>query len=673
MTATHTPVLHTASDFPPAEAAVAKEFDKDSRQRQREQADALYSFLTDFPDLLRLNEGDHAYAALLSVAKTKFVKVVFCPGFGSSPIGSSASATDGKLLFLQGDGDAECGPPSPLCISKVAADAHTVAAMTVDQFSTTIATKGADFSYPLLSRTAVSSTVAIMTLAPLPPYLVYDGFDRDLNAAEVLERVLSNTEASGDMFDHLQDFLRACLTAHGVGDNKPYLPSATLTCAPPRAARHWAKNKFTKCFPTLAAAPTPVVPVAQGLPTGQALLDLISAIRGASATAPTTAAAPPTQDKEDKFMSKSELAMTCRMCGQPDTGSLADLPAYFSECAAANTSDNYKMLVIRKWIMGNVFYDDADVPLTSSLLKMVIKRAWTGKDGNVTRPSLVHAMEGLSPFLMLDMSEDEVAQLNDEEDLIASASNVSVADLRSQRKQKQISVPVEPEAFLLMLKRYANFLFAIFSDTCPLFLLVKEVIRALRDFSREARRRMTIGTKGSILWIILLQSRHFALGELSVLCEFSTMHSDLQAKRAVIQHGECPAELLANSSSTPGDTLADPPENNEGAAPPPEKPPKKPRKANPNTWHPKLKAALEGPLKEAGEPSFTKILNFCKTNAYHIVPKTSQSCAPNMLFGRCFHGDKCTRKHDLANDTQVEQILEITAPFRADPKNLTTG
>ena len=672
MTATHTPVIHTASDFPPAEAAVAKEFDKEPRQRQRERADALYSFLTGAPDLLRLNEGNHTYAALLSVAKTKFVKVVFCPGVGSSPIGSSASATDGKLLFLQGDGDAECGPPSPLCISKVAADTQTVSAMTMDQFSTTIATKGADFSYPLLSRTAVSSMVAIMALAPLPPYLVFDGFDCDLNAAEVLERDISDTEASGDMFDHLKDFLRACLTAHGVGDNKPYLPSASLTCAPPRTARQWAKDKFNKCFPALAAAPAPAVPAAQGLPTGQALLDLISAIRGAPAPTTAAQAAPPTQDKEDKFMSKSELALTCRMCGQSDTGSLADLPAYFSECAAANTSDNYKMLVIRKWIMGNVFYDDADVPLTSSLLKMVIKRAWTGKDGNVTRPSLVHAMEGLSPFLMLDMTEDEVAQLNDEEDLIASASSVSVADLRGHRKQKKISVPAEPEDFLLMLKRYANLLFAIFSNTCSLFLLVKEVIRAIRDFSREARRRMTIGTKGSILWIILLQSRHFALGELDVLCEFSTMHSDLQAKRAVIQHGECPAELLANSS-TSSDTPANPLENNEGAAPPAEKPPKKPRKANPNNWHPKLKAALKGPLKNAGEPSFTKILNFCKKDVYHIVPKTSQTCAPNMLFGRCFHGDKCTKKHELANDTQVEQILELTAPFRADPKKLTTG
>ena len=54
-------------------------------------------------------------------------------------------------------------------------------------------------------------------------------------------------------------------------------------------------------------------------------------------------------------MSKSDLAMTCQMCGQPASGMLTNLPAYFSECAAPNTLDNYyKMLVIRKWIMGHV-------------------------------------------------------------------------------------------------------------------------------------------------------------------------------------------------------------------------------------------------------------------------------------------------------------------------------
>ena len=66
---------------------------------------------------------------------------------------------------------------------------------------------------------------------------------------------------------------------------------------------------------------------------------------------------------------------------------------------------------------------------------MVQKRAWVGKGDNVTRPSLLHAMEGLSPFLMLDLLEDDIAAINDEADLIQRASMVSVQDLRALKKK----------------------------------------------------------------------------------------------------------------------------------------------------------------------------------------------------------------------------------------------
>ena len=59
---------------------------------------------------------------------------------------------------------------------------------------------------------------------------------------------------------------------------------------------------------------------------------------------------------------------------------------------------------------------------------------------------------------------------------------------------------------------------------------------------------MTLNNKGSMLWIILLQSRQFALGEVNVLSEFTTMHEDLRAKRAAIDHSEMPLELISNST-----------------------------------------------------------------------------------------------------------------------------
>lgn len=63
-----------------------------------------------------------------------------------------------------------------------------------------------------------------------------------------------------------------------------------------------------------------------------------------------------------------------------------------------------------------------------------MKRSWIGNYGNETFSSFVHAMEGLSPLSMLDLDKDQIAALNDEDDLLNFASLVSVHDLRAKKK-----------------------------------------------------------------------------------------------------------------------------------------------------------------------------------------------------------------------------------------------
>ena len=137
------------------------------------------------------------------------------------------------------------------------------------------------------------------------------------------------------------------------------------------------------------------------------------------------------------------------------------------------TSEHYKSIIIQHFVMSNIFYDDANVPLTAPLLKMIIKRAWTGKDGNMNRPSLLHAMDGLSPFTVLDLSKDEVVMLNNEYDLITSESLVSVDDLRKQRKKLRVCIPAEADGFMLILKLYANLLYGIFWETCSMLKVLR--------------------------------------------------------------------------------------------------------------------------------------------------------------------------------------------------------
>ena len=183
---------------------------------------------------------------------------------------------------------------------------------------------------------------------------------------------------------------------------------------------------------------------------------------------------------------------------------------------------------------------------------------------------------------------------------------------------------------------------------------------------------MMLSMKLSILLIVLLKSRQFALGEVNMLCEFTTMQEDLRSKKALILHSKMPSELLTNYGTT-----SPPPERIKNL---PHKPaidldatPNRQRVAKPNNCNPKLVASLKRPLQAAGSPIFTKIMNFCKKDAYSIFPKLYPVCAPNTFFGTFFFNEKCTKKHTAATDAQVKPILPLLDNFTKYPIKLNAG
>ena len=149
------------------------------------------------------------HVALVSVPKTKYAKVLYAPGMGTSPIGGAASQIDDKILLLHSNGGADIGPPQTLCLEKTVATQEDMWVMSEEQFTTTITAKGPNYYHPLLMRNTVATSEKVLKLAPIPAYLVYDSVDEDLNAALVLERVLAEPTnvTSLEAFTHLKTFL----------------------------------------------------------------------------------------------------------------------------------------------------------------------------------------------------------------------------------------------------------------------------------------------------------------------------------------------------------------------------------------------------------------------------------------------------------------------------------
>ena len=238
---------------------------------------------------------------------------------------------------------------------------------------------------------------------------------------------------------------------HGVGASAPM-----------------GKETFGKLLPTLYQTETPTTQATTlTTPTQETdLAALIAAITTATNNAAAALAAATSTTAKDtaKLMSSGELTSLLCMCGVDENGTIDELPQWMRDCADKGNTEAFKTMQLQKHVMATTYYDDVNVPLTAPLLKMMVKRAWTGKDGNINRLSLLHAMDGLNLFAMIDLNKDQVARLNEEQDLLNTASLVSVADLRGQQGKLKASILVEPEDFMLMLKRYANLLYTLFSE-----------------------------------------------------------------------------------------------------------------------------------------------------------------------------------------------------------------
>ena len=62
----------------------------------------------------------------------------------------------------------------------------SIAAITVKHFSTKLASKVTAYNYPLLARSNASDITKLLQIAPIPPFLLYNGFEKNIDAAEVL-------------------------------------------------------------------------------------------------------------------------------------------------------------------------------------------------------------------------------------------------------------------------------------------------------------------------------------------------------------------------------------------------------------------------------------------------------------------------------------------------------
>ena len=108
-----------------------------------------------------------------------------------------------------------------------------------------------------------------------------------------------------------------------------------------------------------------------------------------------------------------------------------------------------------------------------------MKRDWTDSD-LVKRALLVNAEKLLSLFTMVDLTEEDVAEMDQEFKDLDSATTILAPDVKATRAKLKATMPGDAEIFMLMLKRYTNLLHALFSSVFTLYLQMYVIVQAFR-------------------------------------------------------------------------------------------------------------------------------------------------------------------------------------------------
>ena len=379
------------------------------------------------------------------------------------------------------------------------------------------------------------------------------------------------------------------------------------------------------------------------------------------------------------------------MCGRKATDNAAYLSDILQTVGQESIPEAMKLAHIQEQLQGELYYPEAEIPITYPLNQVIMKRAWISKEGSYGRPTITTAITGLTPFLMKFFEDKELAKLNQHFKNFNDAKSTTVTDIEKLKAKFTVEIPDTTEEMVLMLKRFGNLLYIVFTVECPLFLALDSVIKSFNKISSLSRCNMSLRKRASMLWIVLVQTRHFGAGKLNILPEFENMLKQLQRKDLKISYSECPCalwsvsmikrKLLDTKSTCTFIPLEKKPRTPEGGTTPgggtrekdkTNKTQKDKVYMDENKWHPLLKAAFKPALEKAGNPGFLKVFNFCGLQSTGIpgLDKRKNYCFQRHTHNYCRNGAYCNRNHDMKSDQDANLFIKAYEPFLKDPEAL---
>ncbi len=488
--------------------------------------DALHSITTPAPMLIQ-NPGKNTVRFIMGTAK-----------FLADPLHHpSGHELQGRFLAIGEDLLEPTDTPRPLILPDDALKTNMVKVPTETQFAAKMAQKATEldaaegqFDTTQWFKHSDAGTILhpLAKVCPMPPFLAYDAFVDNITAHIIWERICYHEDAhpsQAAMFKGIKSFLQEGVhTKHLTSQASTAVPRDTFERRPHRDAVAWAKTRLRHILP-LNSPSTPPRQIHVGPSGGTVLTDaatefhsLIRELRR-EVTPPSTppeaqgATAenndPHTQQKKKYGVAGEDFLHLLKLCGLTD-GQEELLPAHYGRMAETHLSTDGKDRIAKE-TLETLRYPEHHVPAHPLILRLIKNKQFSGDDDSYSKEAV---MKGLTPYLVVDITEDEVQVATAHEDAVALATTTTTSDIKALFNKKA-TIPKSFTNLISTLKRFANLLQCLFGGQCPLLTLVCTLIRHMTGHNSNMLKGMDSRSIAATMWVVYKETRMFTAGKLA--------------------------------------------------------------------------------------------------------------------------------------------------------------
>jgi hypothetical protein len=509
-------------------------------------------------------------------------------------------------------------------------------------------------------------------------------------------------ESTDPAITHAVKFLRTCLVGKWrQSDERSYpvtLENGTVwnpNAMIPGVARTWGINRSRRLYPSLFITNQHTPPAAPATARGQGgttvTIDPETIRNIFEAGSPQK----DTKGKEDKDkcpmddISPREIKLIRTLCGLHAEAPWEEFPKWYKDTHAKNLTKKDKQDIVRDCLEQVSLFEEVEVMVYGELVKMIIDRKFEGDD--MKGATLANAAKGISPFAMIDISEEDIAIMDQEDEDRNRATVTTSADNKAARSRIKAKVPTSLDGVIARLKELTSMVYAIFGPLSPGYIALYKVVTTTVKLKKRVGDKLSDENRACIMWIVLLQMRAFSKGQMAVwgpddtastsgeekkvdettvwLPEFVDMLNKLQSHQGTqILHDGCPDPLYTKKRKEIPSATGPAGVGGRTAVGSDIKRQKHLAREQP---HPTLGETMRTAMKAAPGKNLTEICKFCDVDITQLLPGFKQDeCRNYIVLGTCRYGDNCKFNHKTASTAQATAVTSKLKKFLDNPAAL---